>query len=184
MTGGSEGATSTCSPVTSGVLQGSILGPLLFLIFINDLPDNVSYGTNSALYADDSKLYREVTSIGDCQSLHDDLTKLDKWSIGSRIKFNTGKCKVLIVTRKHKPFEFSYHLYGNELLVCKEEKDLGTLVSSDLKWGPHIQKMVAKANRMLGLLKRTCSEITNVRVRRALFLTLVKSQLTYGSEVW
>jgi hypothetical protein len=126
MTGGSEGATSTRSPVTSGVLQGSILGPLLFLIFINDLPDNVSYGTNSALYADDSKLYREVTSIGDCQSLHDDLTKLDKWSIGSRMK----------------------------------------------------------ANRMLVLLKRTCSEITNVRVRRALFLTLVKSQLTYGSEVW
>jgi hypothetical protein len=92
------------------------------------------------------------------------------------MKFNTGKCKVLTVTRKHKPFEFSYHLYGNELLVCKEEKDLGILVSSDLKWGPHIQKMVAKANRMLGLLKRTCLEITNVRVRRALFFTLVKSQ--------
>ena len=108
--------------------------------------------------------------------------------IGSHLytymKFNTGKCKVLTVTRKHEPFEFSYHLYGNELLVCKEEKDLGILVSSDLKWGPHIQKMVAKANRMLGLLKRTCLEITNVRVRRALFLTLVKSQLTYGSEVW
>ena len=179
-----EGATSTWSPVTSGVPQGSTLGPLLFLIFINDLPDNVSYGTNSALYADDSKLCREVTSISDCQSLQDDLTKPEKWSIDSRMKFNTGKCKVLTVTRKHKPFEFSYHLYGNELLVCKEEKDLGILVSSDLKWGPHIQKMVAKANRMLGLLKRTCLEITNVRVRRALFLTLVKSQLTYGSEVW
>jgi hypothetical protein len=170
--------------VTSGVPQGSTLGPLLFLIFINDLPDNVSYGTNSALYADDSKLYREVTSISDCQSLQDDLTKPEKWSIDSRMKFNTGKCKVLTVTRKHKPFEFSYHLYGNELLVCKEEKDLGILVSSDLKWGPHIQKMVTKANRMLGLLKRTCLEIANVRVRRALFLTLVKSQLTYGSEVW
>jgi hypothetical protein len=151
----SEGATSTWSPVTSGVPQGSILGPLLFLIFINDLPDNVSYGTNSAFYADDSKLYREVTSISDCQSLQDDLTKLEKWSIDSRMKFSTGKCNVFTVTRKHKPFEFSYHLYGNELLICKEEKDLAILVSSDLKWAPHIQKMVAKANRMLGLLKRT-----------------------------
>jgi hypothetical protein len=138
-----EGATSTWSPVTSGVPQGSILGPLLFLIFINDFPDNVSYSTNSALYADDSRLYREVTSTSDCQSLQDDLTKLEKGNIDSRMKFNTGKCKVLTVTRKHKPFEFSYHLYGNELLVCKEEKDLGILVSSDLKWGSRIQKMVA-----------------------------------------
>jgi hypothetical protein len=179
-----EGAASTWSPVTSGVPQGSILGPLLFIIFINDLPDNVSYSTNSALYADDSKLYREVTSISDCQSLQDDLTELEKWSIDSRMKFNTEKCKVLTVTRKHTPLEFSYQLYGNKLLVCKEEKDLGILVSRDLKWGAHILNMVAKANRMLGLLKRTCLSITNIRVRRSLFLTLVKSQLAYGSEVW
>ena len=78
-----EGAASTWSPVTSGVPQESILGPLLFIIFINDLPDNVSYSTNSALYADDSKLYREVTSISDCQSLQDDLTELEKWSMDS-----------------------------------------------------------------------------------------------------
>ena len=90
-----EGAASTWSPMTSGVPQGSILEPLLFIIFINDLPDNASYSTNSALYADDSKLYREVTSISDCQSLQDDLTELEKWSMDSRMKFNTEKCKVI-----------------------------------------------------------------------------------------
>ncbi len=148
-----------------------------YRIFINDLPDNVSYSRNSALYADDSKLYREVTSISDCQSLQDDLTELEKWSMDSRMKFNTEKCKVLTVTRKHKPLEFSYQLYGNKLLVSKEEKDLGIIVSRDLKWGAHILNMVAKA-------KRTCLSITNIRVRRSLFLTLVKSQLAYGSEVW
>ena len=79
----------------------------------------------------------------------------------SRMKFNTEKCKVLTVTRKHTPLEFSYQLYGNKLLVSKEEKDLGILVSRDLKWGEggggegaHILNMVAKANRMLGLLKK------------------------------
>ena len=153
----------------------------VFLVFINDLPDNVSYSTNSALYADDSKLYREVTSISDCQSLQDDLTELEKWSMDSRMKFNTEKCKVLTVTRKHTPLEFSYQLYGNKLLVSKEEKDLGIFVSRDWKWGAHILYTVAKANRMLGLLKRTCLSITNIRVRRSLFLTLVNSQLAYGS---
>ena len=109
---------------------------------------------------------------------------LEKWSTKSRMKFNTEKCKVLTVTRKRKPIEFPYRMYGNELSSCKAEKDLGLLVSSDLKWGPHILKMVAKANKMLGLLKRTCFEITNTQVRRTLYLTLVKTQLTYGCEVW
>ena len=72
-----EGAASAWSPVTSGVPQGSILRPLLFVIFINDLPDNVSPSTNSALYADDSKLYREIKSVEDCQFLQDDLAKLE-----------------------------------------------------------------------------------------------------------
>ena len=177
-----EGAASSCSPVTFGVPQGSILGPLLFVIFINDLPDHVSSSTNSVLYADDAKLYSEIRSVHNCQSLQENLTMLGKWSTKSRMKFNTGKCKVLTVTRKRKPIEFPYRMYGNELSSCKAEKDLGLLVSSDLKWGPHILKMVAKANKMLGLLKRTCFEITNTQVRRTLYLTLVKTQLTYGCE--
>jgi hypothetical protein len=92
-----EGAASAWSPVTSGVPQGSILGPLLFVIFINDLPDNVSPSTNSALYADDSKLYREIKSVEDCQFLQDDLAKLEKWSTDSNMRFNTEKCKVLTI---------------------------------------------------------------------------------------
>ena len=73
-------------------------------------------------------------------------------------------------------------MYGNELSSCKAEKDLGLLVSSDLNWGPRILKMVAKANKMLGLPKRTCFQISNIQVRRTLYFTLVKTQLTYGCD--
>ena len=99
-------------------------------------------------------------------------------------EFQRRECKVLTVTRKRKPINFPYRVHGNELSLCKPEKDLGLLVSSDLKWGPHILKTVAKANKMLGLLKRSCFEITNTQVRRTLYLTLVRSQLTYGCKVW
>ncbi|CAB4017255.1 Hypothetical predicted protein, partial [Paramuricea clavata] len=160
-----DGAASTWSPVTSGVPQGSILGP-----------------TNSALYADDSKLYREIKSVEDCQFLQDDLAKLEKWSTDSKMRFNTEKCKVLTISRKQHPTRFPYRIYGNELSPCQVEKDLGMLVTSNLKWGPHILKMVAEANKMLGILKRSCFDINHTQVRRTLYLTLVKSQLDCGSE--
>ena len=137
---------------------------------MKDLPDNLSSITNSAMYADDSKLYSEIRSTDNCQSLQEDLTLLENWCTKSRMNFNhdfnTGKCKVLTVTRKRKPINFQYpdRVHGSELSLCKVEKDLGLLVSSDLKWDPHILKMVAKANKMLGLLKRSCFEITNTQV--------------------
>ena len=94
-----EGVASAWSPLTSGVPQGSILGPLLFVMFINDLPDNVSPGTVSSLYADDSKLSREIRSKEECQCLQEDLNQLEKWSDESRMRFNTDKCKVLTSAR-------------------------------------------------------------------------------------
>ena len=175
-----EGAASSWSPVSSGIPQGSILGPLLFVIFINDLPDNLSSSTNCVLYADDSKLFSEIRSVDNCQSLQEGLTMLENWCTKSRVNFNAGKCKVLTVTRKRKPINFPYRVHGNELSSCKAEKDLGLLVSKYLKWGPHILKTVAKANKMLGLLKRSCFEITDTQVSRTLYLTLVRSQLSCG----
>ena len=101
-----EGVASAWSPLTSGVPQGSILGPLLFFMFINDLPDNVSPGTVSSLYADDSKLSREIRSKEECQCLQEDLNQLEKWSNESRMRFNTDKRKVLTISRKQAPLAF------------------------------------------------------------------------------
>ena len=87
-----DGVASTWSPVTSGVPQGGILGPLLFVIFINDLPDFTVKGTETALYANDTKLHDTITSTNDCERFQQSLTNLDHWSVQNNIRF-TISCK-------------------------------------------------------------------------------------------
>jgi hypothetical protein len=90
----------------------------------------------------------------------------------------------MTVTRKKQPIPFIYHLDLFPINKVQEEKYLGVLMTSSLSWDSHIQRISAKANRMLGLLKRTCPLLTQVHVRRTLYLALVKSQVFYASEVW
>ena len=98
-----EGAASLGSPVTSGVPQGSILGPLLFTLFANDLPDEAADGVKAALYADNTKLYRNVSSTEHCDSIQDTLSNMHDGSLRNNIRFNTSKCKAPTVTRKKTP---------------------------------------------------------------------------------
>ena len=84
-----ENAASHWTPVTSGVPQGSILGPLLFTLFINDLPDEAAYGVKVALYADDTKLYRNVSSAEHCDLIQDTLSNMHVWSQGNNIRFKS-----------------------------------------------------------------------------------------------
>ena len=95
-----ELATSNLVPVTSGVPQGSLLDPFLFVIFVNDLPDILPDETLAALYADDTKLYKSIASVGDCESLQQALADLDCWSRYNNLDFNESKCKVLTITRE------------------------------------------------------------------------------------
>ena len=179
-----DNVASEWSPVTSGVPQGSILGPLLFTIFINTLPDSLSPGSQAALYADDSKVFRPITSLVDSMALQQDLNNLEVWSSKNSIQYNPSKCKILTVTRKRNPITFSYKLTSNDLVRCDEERDLGITITYNLKWDSHITKIRSTANKCLGLLKRTCYDLPDTRVRRALYLSLVKSNLSYGSQVW
>ncbi|CAB3998405.1 Hypothetical predicted protein, partial [Paramuricea clavata] len=179
-----DGVASTWSPVTSGVPQGSILGPLLFVIFINDLPDVVQNGTATALYADDTKLHNTITSTDDCKCLQQSLTNLNCWSVQNNIRFNSSKCKVLTITRKKTPVTYDYKLGTESLTRVDSEKDLGVITSSGLSWELQINCVISKANKMLGVLKRTCTQLTDIKARRTLYLTHVKSQLCYASEVW
>ena len=179
-----DGATSQWTPATSGVPQGSILGPMLFVIFINDAPDVINNKAIPPLFADDTKLYKNITSVNDCNQLQETLTHLDTWSQDNNITFNGSKCKVLSVTRKKAPISFPYHLGSTELSRVDDEKDLGVIFSSKLQWNLHINEMVSKANRQLGVLKRTCYSLTDINIRRTLYLSLVKSKLSYATQVW
>ncbi|CAB4006426.1 Hypothetical predicted protein, partial [Paramuricea clavata] len=119
-----DGVASAWSSVTSGVPQGSILGPVLFIIFINDLPDIIHNGTEIALFADDTKIHRHIISTRDCESLQHSLVKLHLWSMKNNLFFNASKCKVLTVTQKKTPIIYEYTLGTEKLTWVDHEKDL------------------------------------------------------------
>ena len=130
------GATSSALPVTSGVSQGSILGPMLFLLYVNSLPDAVR-SSQIASFADDRKIFKEMTSTHDPEQLQEDLSNLVMWSDSASLNFNYSKCKAQGITRKLKPVIFVYHLAGSQLEVVCAEKDLGVYITDNLKWNKH-----------------------------------------------
>ena len=182
-----EGEFSDWLPVTSGVPQGSILGPLLFIIYANDMPDCLSGESKLALFADDSKLFRSMSSRSSSATLQSDLNSLFQWSEDWKMSFNISKCQVLHMSRKRTPSHThtNYHLGGQDLQVAIATKDLGVTVSNNLSWSTHISQMCAKANRTLGLTKRVCGkDIVDQETRKLLYITLVRSQLEYASNLW
>ena len=162
-------------PVNSGVPQGSILGPLLFTLFdidhsfwyrslfyINDIYENVSDGTNIALYAEDTKIWRKITSEEDCIILNRDLDTLHTWAEVNGMKFHPKKCKVMSISLRRPTFNvlpfdrFAYELGNNILDYVSDEKDLGVIVTNKLSWEQQQKSIVSKASRQLRLLMRTC----------------------------
>ena len=160
------------------------MGPLLFIIFINDLPDVAIGDVFTSLYADDTKAYRNINTIEDCMSMQKTLTNMDTWTQHNNIRFNASKCKALTITRKKSPLNFIYKLDNVELERVSTEKDVGVNITNSLTWNTHIHAITAKANKLLGLLKRTCPLLNDVSARRSLYLALVKSQLSYATQVW
>ena len=172
---------STSLPVLSGVPQGSILGPLLFLVYINDLP---SYASNSnlLLFADDTKCLKSITNLADCHKLQDDIDKLSLWCNQWRMKFNTTKCVLLSFHSKQVKATHSYQLNGQSINSCEVHRDLGILSSHNLTWSAHYNHITARAYRMLHLLTRTFSTTTDSSIsKKSLYISLVRSQLTYCS---
>ena len=179
-----DGVSSSFFNVTSGVPQGSVLGPLLFLIYTNDLPNAASHST-VPIFADDSKCYRQISRPGDRDLLQDDLDSLHQWSVTWDLNFNAKKCATLKFSRKKTPVPPQDYSLNHQLIKsCSTQNDLGILVSDNLKWSPHINNIVAKANKMLGFLRRNCFHLTDIRARRLLYLSLVRSHLSFGCEIW
>jgi hypothetical protein len=170
--------------VLSGVPQGSVLGPILFIIYINDLCDVIQSSTK--LYADDSKVIANVNNEQDKEILQEDLDNIMKWSNEWLIKLNIDKCKIMhFGTSNHR---YTYVLTEdqetfNHLSVTECEKDLGIMIRSDLKWKEQINYACSKANRAIGMLKRTFTYLNEQMVKQ-LFKTFVRPHLEYAVSVW
>ena len=142
----------------SGVPLGSVLGRVLFLAFINDLPDALSPGS-CKLFADDTKLFSEILSEEDALSLQDDLNSMTRWSETSSLKLNPGKCKVLHLTEASQTEGCGYYIQEDDgirlLENVESEKDLGVYMDSKLNFRTHIiSKIVATANKVTGIVRQ------------------------------
>ena len=177
-----DGESSSSAPVLSGVPQGSVLGPLLFLLFINDMPDVVSQGTLIRLFADDCLVYREIHSPEDQIILQRDLDNLTQWATRWGMRFNPSKCQILHISRT-KPVTKFYTMCGEILATVNSAKYLGVIISSDLQWREQIQSSAKKANSTLHLVARNLRSCS--RFSRALaYTTLVRPKLEYCCSVW
>ncbi len=142
-----DGTRSSSIPVTSEVPQGTVLGPLLFLSYINDLP--LSLTSTTRLFVDDSLVYRSILGRDDCLRLHDDLAALEDWEAKWQMTFRLDKCHHIRFTRTNKPIPFIYKLHDTNLNTVSSHKYLGVNISADLRWNTHVSSIRAKAHRAL-----------------------------------
>ena len=176
-----NGSHSALANVTSGVPQGSVLGPVLFLLYINDITNQIQ--SNIRLFADDSIVYREIRSPADHQILQTDIQMLTDWSKKWQINFNTSKCHLLTITHKPKPSEFTYTISNQPISRVNSHPYLGVTIDAKLSWSKHIQGTASKSAKTLGLLKRTLYP-AKPKVREAAYNMLVRPKLEYGSIAW
>ena len=173
-----DGEESDSVTVDSGISQGTVLGPLLFLCPINDLPDAVK--STVRLFADECLLYRSIRNMDDHLVLERDLQQLESWAKTWRMRFYAKKCYLMSINQKSAHF---YQLDGNILQQVPDNRYLGVKLSDDMKWNSHINKISKKANSTLGLLKRNLKHCLQDS-RRTAYLSLVWSTLEYSSIVW
>ena len=119
-------------PVLSGIPQGTVLGPHLFILFINDITDSVK--ATSRLFADDCIVYQTITDQRDEEALQKDLNSLVDWAIKWGMKFNASKCNVMRISRKRNPWEISYKMMGEQLEEVTSHQYLGVHIENNLKW--------------------------------------------------
>lgn len=146
---------STSSNVTSGVPQGTVLGPLLFLLFINDMPENIS--STARLFAVDCLLYRTINSIEDAKELQKDLDTLQRWKQTWLMEFNPDKCEVINITNKKSHVYHDYNIHGKILAHVTHAKYLGLTFSTNMTWNKHIDIITKKANSTCAFLRRNIS---------------------------
>ncbi len=175
----------------SSPFQGSILGPILFVLFINALPSGFNPETNLALYADDTKIWRSIKCQSDHETLQKDISYLDQWALNNKMQFHPRKCKVLIVYTRPSLFlgifpsiQFHYHQSMSMFNSVDSERDLKVDITKNLNFNDHCNTILSKANQQFSLTKRTSSFVNDLKRKRELYLALIRSQFEHCSPIW
>lgn len=176
-----DGISSTDRPVISSVPQGTVIGPLGFLIFINDLPWRVQNSVR--LFADDCVLYTQGDTEDDLLKLQEDLDRLEDWQNTWKMKFNPGKCKIMQITNKRDPPKPKFNFCGETLEEVNNHPYLGVELDNTMKWSTHINQITAKANKTLGFVKRNLW-FTSKEIKAEAYRTLIRPTLEYASCAW
>ena len=180
-----NGQSSSTFYFNASVPQGSILGPLLFSIFIDDI---VSECENELfLYADDSTLYCKVDSISkraeSAASINRDLVKLKAWADRWKVIFEPSKCQAMIVSRKRNAFDLKLYFDGTEIAITNELKILGVTFDSKLTWNKHLSNVSGRAGQKLGALRRVSSNLST-KGRANVYKSQVRSVMEVSSLAW
>jgi ribonuclease P/MRP protein subunit RPP40 len=174
-----NGHYSEYKAVTSGIAQGSVLGPVLFLIYINDI--DIGIKSYISKFADDTKLMSSCLTTNHYEKIQSDLDKLKNWSNTWQLKFNESKCKVLHVGPKNQ--HNNYNINSIPLKACEQETDLGVVISNSLKPEGHIAKVSKTCNKLIGLIIRSFTFKSEYVILK-LYKTLIRPHLDYCAPLW
>ena len=178
-----NGSKSSWSPVKSGIPQGSILGPMLFVCYINDMPDVVDSPIH--MFADDTKIFRQMTAQSDQVTLQKDLRQLETWTRKWQLCFNEEECKVMHLGQYNLHYDYSIASGGKDTTMGEttNERDLGVQIDRDLKFDQQMEMVANKANKTLGLIRRSFTYLDGPTMKK-LYTSLVRLILEYGNVVW
>lgn len=168
---------------TSGVPQGSILGPLFFNLFINDV-SNCFTKVNFLLYADDLKIYKKINSMTDIAELQSDLNRLHNWCLLNSLQLNLEKCHHVSFSRSRNPIQSIFQIGNYNLKTVESTIDLGVVFDSTMSFIPHINYIIPKAYAMLAFIRRSCSDFSDPYTLCLLYTSYVRSKLEYAAVVW
>ena len=176
-----EGEESGWRDVVCGIPQGSVLGPMLFICFINDLPEQAI--SEAFIFADDTKIIaREPEKTAELQQ---DIDRLQQWSETWQLRFNASKCKVMHLGNQKEPHIYSMSSNNTPIALetTRVEKDLGVYVDAGLTFEEHVQTQTTKANKLLGMIQRTFTYLDQVSLP-LLYKAIISPHLEYCNSVW
>ena len=182
-----NGKQSSMKPVLSGVPQGSVLGPLLFLIYINNaVHAALDSHTHIILYADDILLYRVISNTTDYSMLQTDINTVSTWVTSNNLSLNVEKCKLMVISRLRKKSVSVPLLSLNGLPMerVSSYKYLGITITEDLSWSTHINEISRKSRKQIGMLYRQFCAWSTPEALLQLYTSTVRPHLEYASQVW